>query len=131
MGCPLAAPDEDAVSIVAGIVLSVGHHCYYQSLTGTEVVTTDRIISQWDTDRQEWKIRFGTAFAFLAKTCLATTITIAYTQHIWATCKREAYSVSGLDALFSATSDLFAFANPELTLRAEVVALLAALVWWV
>ena len=114
---------------VAGIGLAIGHHYYYHSLAGTEVMPATRIVSQWDIGRQEWKIRFGTAFAFLAKTCLATAIAIAYTQHVWASCRRKAYSVSGLDALFSATSDVFAFASFELTLRAKVGALLAALVW--
>jgi hypothetical protein len=123
------APAKMLSLFVAGVALAIGHHCYYRSLAGTKVIPTASIVSAWDTDRQEWKIRFGTAFAFLAKTCLATAIAVAYTQHIWASCKRKAYSISGLDALFSATSDVFAFASLELTLRAKVGALLAALVW--
>lgn len=114
---------------IIGTVLTLGHHCYYSSLAGTEVIPNARITSKWDTDRQEWKIRFRTAFAFLAKTFLAAAIAIAYTQHIWVSCKRTAYSISGLDAMFSATSDIFAFASLELTLGAKVGAHLAAFIW--
>jgi hypothetical protein len=123
------APAKMLSLFVAGVALAIGHHCYYRSLAGTKVIPTASLTSAWDTDRQEWKIRFGTAFAFLAKACLTTAIAIAYTQHIWASCKRKAYSISGLDALFSATSNVFAFISLELTMRAKVGALLAALVW--
>ncbi|CAN9173861.1 unnamed protein product [Alternaria alternata] len=123
------APAKMLSLFIAGIALAVGHHCYYRSLAGTKVMPTDIAASAWDIDRQEWKIRFGTAFAFLAKTCLATSIAIAYTQHIWATCREKAYSISGLDAMFNATSDVLAFASADLTLRSKVAALLAALVW--
>jgi hypothetical protein len=122
-------PTQMVSLLVAGVALAAGHHVYYQSLVGTKVLPVDDTVSAWNTGRQEWKIRFGTAFAFFAKTCLASSIAIAYTQHIWATCRRKAYSISGLDAMFSATSDVSAFTSPDLTLRAKVGALLAALIW--
>lgn len=112
---------------LGGIALAVGHHCYYQSLSGSEVLPSIDTLFAWDTNRQEWKIRFGIAFAFLEKTSLATAIAIAYTQYLWATCRKKAYSISGLDAMFSAPLDVFAFASSELILRAIVGALLAAL----
>lgn len=122
-------PAKMLALLVAGIALAIGHHCYYHSLAGTEVLSSANQASTWDTNRQEWKIRFGTAFAFLAKTCLASSIAIAYTQHIWASCRKKAFSISGLDALFSATSDVFAFASLDLTVRAKIDAVLAAFVW--
>ncbi|KAL2074611.1 hypothetical protein VTL71DRAFT_8389 [Oculimacula yallundae] len=112
---------------IGGSALAVGHHCYYQSLVDTRVSSNSSKSSSWDIDSQEWKIRFGTAFAFLAKTFLAAAVSIAYKQHIWATCRRKAYSIAGLDALFSATADLFAFTSSEFTIRAKVSAVLAAL----
>ena len=122
-------PAKMLALLVLGITLAVGHQCYYHSLAGTEVFSTTNQTSAWDTSRQEWKIRFGTAFAFLAKTCLASSIAIAYTQHIWASRRKKAYSISGLDSLFSATSDVFAFASLDLTVRAKIDAVLAAFVW--
>ena len=124
-------PAKMLALFATGIALAIGHHCYYHSLAGTEVLSTANQASTWDTNRQEWKIRFGTAFAFLAKTCLASSVAIAYTQHIWASCRRKAYSISGLDALFSATSDVFAFASLDLAVRAKIGAVLAAFVWLV
>jgi hypothetical protein len=122
-------PAQMVSLLVAGIALAVGHHAYYQSLAGTKVLPIDDTTSAWNTARQEWKIRFGTAFAFLAKTCLATSVAIAYTQHIWATCRKKAYSVSGLDAMFSATSDIFAITNRDLASRAKIGALMVAIFW--
>lgn len=114
---------------ISGMALAMGHHYYYHSLAGTIVFPSTDETSEWNLDRQAWKIRFGTAFAFLVKACLATVIVIAYNQYVWIVCKKRSYSISGLDALFSATTDMFALANPELSSTAKMSTLLAALVW--
>ncbi|EGX88109.1 hypothetical protein CCM_09245 [Cordyceps militaris CM01] len=112
----------------AGVAFSVGHHLFYNSLNGTEVTATKNGTSRWDLQRQEWKIRVGTGFAFIAKTCLASAIVVAYKQRVWTSCRQRAYSIAGLDALFSAPTDLLAFINSEL-LCCKLATVLAALVW--
>ncbi|ATY67313.1 hypothetical protein A9K55_000361 [Cordyceps militaris] len=112
----------------AGVAFSVGHHLFYNSLNGTEVTATKNGTSRWDLQRQEWKIRVGTGFAFIAKTCLASAIVVAYKQRVWTSCRQRAYSIAGLDALFSAPTDLLAFVNSEL-LCCKLATVLAALVW--
>jgi hypothetical protein len=54
---------------IIGTVLALAHHFYYETLNGTEVMPTK---SNWTLQGiksgQEWKIRYGTAFAFMTKT---------------------------------------------------------------
>jgi hypothetical protein len=47
--------------VLFGILLALGHHLYYDSLNG---------ITAGSASRQQWPIRFGTAFAYLVTSCL-------------------------------------------------------------
>jgi hypothetical protein len=107
-----------------------GHHYYYSTLDGEVVVNTG---SKWDLDAvrtgQEWKIRFGTGLAFLVKTMFAAALVIAFEQHLWVTTRRNAITIDGLDAMFSAAGSLSSFFNWEFLKKAKMAALLALLVW--
>lgn len=120
------APAKMVGLLSLGIAVAVGHHCFYQQLHLKEVSTGN---SRWNFKSQSWAIRYGTAFAFLAKTSLAASISVAYQQHIWTTMKSKRITISGLDATFGATKDIFAFFNPTFLLNVKVGAVLAALTW--
>ncbi|KAL2069201.1 hypothetical protein VTL71DRAFT_15539 [Oculimacula yallundae] len=109
-----------------GVAVAVGHHFFYRHLHLKEVSTDN---SRWNFNSQSWAIRYGTAFAFLAKTFLAACISVAYQQHIWTTMRSKRITISGLDATFGATKDIFAFLNPTFLLNVKVGAVLAALTW--
>lgn len=114
------APSKMIALLVAGLVLAIGHHYYYRSLAGNIVTNSSD---------QEWKIRFGTAFAFLVKACFAGAVFLAYTEHAWTSLSNSKYSVGGLNAIFSGPSDPLNFLNTEFLLHAKIAAALAAVVW--
>ncbi|KAF4635830.1 hypothetical protein G7Y89_g2260 [Cudoniella acicularis] len=120
------APVKMVGLLIAGAGIALGHHFYYHYLDKKEVSTDD---SKWNLKSQQWELRYGNAFAFLAKTCLAASISVAYQQHIWTTMRRKSIAISGLDATFGATKDLFSFLNTSFLFNVKVGVALAALTW--
>jgi hypothetical protein len=110
---------------------AIGHHFYYSSLNGTAVVVTTS--NEWSLDAmregQEWKIRFGSGFAFLVKSMFAGSVVIAFQQQLWLTARRKAITVAGLDAMFLAAESLLSFTSWEFLRKAKLGAILALLVW--
>ncbi|TAQ89052.1 hypothetical protein B7494_g2621 [Chlorociboria aeruginascens] len=105
---------------IVGFGFALGHHFYYQSLDGTKVGSSSR---------QNWAIRFGTAFTFLVVACLRAACDSAYKQYIWTLFKRKAFSLDALDRLFSVTSDPTAFLSWEFLRYAKIAFLIAAVCW--
>jgi hypothetical protein len=105
---------------LCGTALAVGHHVHYKSLDGNVVPTTET---------QQWDIRFGTAFAFLAVSLLKIAVTTASTQSTWTILRQRSISVKGIDKMFSITSDPTSVWSFELMKKAKVVVLLAIFSW--
>lgn len=126
-------PSFMIATCVTGIAVAVGHHLYYSSLDGRIVVDLTSVDSKWSLDAvrnsQEWKIRFGTIFAFSVQTLLSSAVSTAYEQEVWALVRRATVSIKGLDALFSATFSFWSLCNFELWLKAQLGALIALLRW--
>ena len=108
--------------LIAGIALALGHHFYYRSLDGT-VVSSDT--------RQEWALRFGTAFAFLTHTLLVASAAVAYTQRVWVTVKRKHFRLETLDNVFSLQANPFSFLSWEVLAKAKALCLLGLCIWYV
>ncbi|KAL1595906.1 hypothetical protein SLS60_009596 [Paraconiothyrium brasiliense] len=113
---------------ISGILVSVGHHLFYSRLDGTVVQSAEEKASRYVT--QIWIIRYGTAFAFLAKTLLASAVVIAYKQHIWINLRSKANSIATINVIFAATHDFLAAMSPDLFVSATVPALLALATWF-
>ncbi|KAJ8108152.1 hypothetical protein OPT61_g8373 [Boeremia exigua] len=113
--------------LVAGILVSVGHHLFYSRLDGSVVRSSDQESRYFS---QIWIIRYGTAFAFLAKALLASAVIIAYKQHMWINLRAQANTISTIDAMFAATHDILAFLSPSLLLRAKMPAFMAFITWF-
>lgn len=107
-------------SLLAGIAFALGHHFHYSALDGSVVSSVPR---------QEWALRFGTAFAFLAQSCLTASVGLAYAQRIWVTAKRKPLALRTLDSVFSLQSNIFSFLNWELLRKAKVLCLLGLVAW--
>lgn len=122
------APFKMLGFLVSGVGLAVGHYYYFMSLEGTIVVPPK---GRYDLDDQEWHARFGTALAFLVKTCFVAAVAIAYKQSAWLNMRSKAHSVSGLDSMFSGTTDILAFFSLDFMLHAKVAALIAGVTWYV
>jgi hypothetical protein len=114
--------------MMAGLGFGLGHHFYYRSLDGLEAVTSSNH-SVLGTDSEEWKIRFGTAFAVLTNAYLCTAVAVAYKEHIWTTMKKKVITVSGHDATFTALNDFFSFLNHDYLSKVKVGIALALITW--
>ncbi|KAK4459662.1 hypothetical protein QBC42DRAFT_299192 [Cladorrhinum samala] len=124
------APSTMVAFFIFGVTMAVGHHLFYKRLEGKLVVGTS---SDWDLEAflhgQEWKIRFGTALAFLTQSLFAKAIDQAFQQTVWVAARNKAITVDGLDAMFSAGSSLLSFSKLEFLRKATLGALLGLLKW--
>jgi hypothetical protein len=66
---------------LVGVLVAAGHHIYYNSQSGTLVSTSER---------QQWPIRFGTAFSFVAIASFNIAVSEAYTQYVWKAVRQKA-----------------------------------------
>lgn len=111
---------------IAGVLVCIGHHLFYTRLDGTPVRTLEDGSKYYT---QTWIIRYGTAFAFLAKVLLAGSVVVAYKQRIWVDLRCRAHKIETIDAIFAATYDLTALMNPTLFLGAKLPLIMALIAW--
>jgi hypothetical protein len=116
-------------SFLSGVIQALGHHLYYASRAGTTVHGSNG--SSWAIHSQEQILRFGLAFAFLVKGFFIITVKLAYTQCAWSSIKHRGVSIGGLDALFSAIEDPWAFRKVEAWITSPLGMMLAVIAWYV
>lgn len=109
-----------ALFVIFGILLALGHHLYYASLNGTTAGSASR---------QQWPIRFGTAFAYLVTSCLNAAVGLAFTQQLWRSVRQKSFSIASLDKMFGITTDPTSFRSWQVLSRAKVVTFLALVAW--
>lgn len=112
-----------------GILSALGHHLLYSSLDNKPVRTLEDGAPRWKT--QDWITRYGFALAFITKTILAASVAVAYKQRIWTNFRQKAYTVSGINAMYDATTDITSFTSLEFLWKAKLATILAALTWQV
>lgn len=105
---------------IAGTGFAIGHHFYYQWLSG-------KIVG--DTEKQQWALRIGNLFAAVVATLLKIAIGSAYIQYIWLRLKQKHVSLGTIDAAFQAMDNLISLVIPELLKRMSI-ALIMVLVCW-
>ncbi|CAO2655643.1 Nn.00g044460.m01.CDS01 [Neocucurbitaria sp. VM-36] len=123
----LYTPISMIALFISGILVALGHHLFYSRFDGTTVRSSADGASEYIS--QTWIIRYGTAFAFVAKTLLAGAVIVGYKQHMWINLRRKANTVATIDAVFAATHDFLAFLSPVFLLRAKIPALMALVAW--
>ncbi|GAW27062.1 hypothetical protein SAMD00023353_6500610 [Rosellinia necatrix] len=111
----------------SGILSAVGHHLLYQHLKSKPVKTYEDGTPVWAT--QEWVGRYELVFAFVTKTLLASAVTEAYKQHIWKNFRSQPYTLSAINAMYDATSNILSFATWGFVWNAKVATTLAILTW--
>lgn len=115
-------PATVSALLLVAIGFILGHHFYYQSLKGTVVPSEDQ---------QSWSIRLGTGAAVFTKTALVALIGIAAVQRIWATLRRKALTLRGIDGMFGIMGDPTWIFNSELLGHAKILMLFAVVSWCV
>ncbi|KAL1889150.1 hypothetical protein Sste5346_009099 [Sporothrix stenoceras] len=125
---------------VAAILFAVGHDLYYLRLNGkladsdngsaSDFLSEIGSLTQGGGGEQTWALRFGTALAFLNKTCLTTIVALVTAQQVWYTLRRTAMTVDGIDGMFDILNNPLAlFASWDVIGNAKIVVLVALLSW--
>ncbi|KAK7192632.1 hypothetical protein PSPO01_01340 [Paraphaeosphaeria sporulosa] len=114
------SPIMMVVFFLVGLAMSLAHCIFYPSLKGKVV---------GNSDAQEEKIRFGTAFSFLAQISLGAAIWASYTQWLWRTVKRKEMTVGGLNAAFGADTSVLSLLNLEMLRKLRIGSVMAAFAW--
>ncbi|KAF7948498.1 uncharacterized protein EAE97_003909 [Botrytis byssoidea] len=107
-------------ALLCGLILAIGHHAYYNSLSGTPA---------GDATRQAWSIRFGTAFAFLVVACFKAITVSALGQYLWSVVRSKGLKISDLDRLFALTSNPISLFSVSVIKNASLAALLGTIFW--
>ena len=127
------APTSMWCTFLAGTLLAIGHHLFYNSLDGKEASAARLHLGRLSYTEQQVNITIGTAFAYLVKASLVISVSIAYAQVFW-----RAFEVSSLenhlalrdiDTVFSALSNALALLNFPIWLKQPTLLLLATLAW--
>ncbi|KAF7937248.1 uncharacterized protein EAE98_001562 [Botrytis deweyae] len=106
--------------LLCGLILAIGHHVYYHSLSGTPA---------GDATRQAWSIRFGTAFAFLVVAFFKAVTVSALGQYLWSVVRSKGLNISDLDRLFALTSNPISMFSVSVIKNASLAALLGTIFW--
>jgi len=110
-----------SLSWIGGIAFAVGHHFFYARFDGQRVDMSS--ISQL------WIVRIGTGMAFLVKTLLVVSASIAFTQHQWLTTRSKPFKVRQIDTISSILGNALGFFGTRVWLRFPVLSLLAGITW--
>jgi hypothetical protein len=105
------APTQILSTFAVAIALAVGHHYFYQHLSGQVAPTWSYTFGHSNMSKRQLNIAIGTAFAFAFKAVLAWALASSYTQLFGRVLKTslKVVRVGDADAAFSLLHDLLAF----------------------
>ena len=117
--------------LMTACALAVGHHLYYQLLSGSPVSTERAFaVGPWSgVSSQKLHTSIGTAFAFLFKTFLAIAVSVSYVQVLWKALKSAETNVKVVDDISGALGNPLAFLSVT-AWRNHALLLFCALVSW-
>jgi hypothetical protein len=117
----------------AAVMLALGHHLFYASLAGSEAPTGAYSIVGADIPRQQLKTGVGTALAFLVKSFLSTTVSVASIQAFWrAACtSRKGPTIASLDSTYSLLTNFLGLFDRSVWVGFPFPRFLAFIAWFV
>jgi hypothetical protein len=119
-------------ALLAGILLALGHHLYYDNLDSQEVPPGDHNLQLFFVSKQQVNAAIGTAFAFAVKSALALAISSAYVQLFWIRLVASSHRLLALhdiNAAFSGPQNLFVLGRRSLWLRFPLLCVIALVTW--
>ncbi|KAJ7040865.1 hypothetical protein C8F04DRAFT_931616, partial [Mycena alexandri] len=116
---------------VAALALAAGHHAFYASLnhTAPTLDPTWRISASLLVHSQAGASAIGTTFASLISSALGVSAGTAVLQCAWRVVRTRAFTVSGLDAMWSSQTNLLAFLSLNFWRKARGIVILSGLTW--
>lgn len=113
---------------VVALALASGHHAFYASLNN-HVVESGTTTASLLVHSQAGASAIGTTFAFLVSGALGVSASTAFWQSAWRVVRKRAFTVSGLDALWSSPNNALAFLSWDLWRTAREIVPIVALAW--
>ncbi|KAJ6505252.1 hypothetical protein C8R45DRAFT_1209064 [Mycena sanguinolenta] len=112
---------------VLALALASGHHAFYASLNNHRVASGTT--ASFVVHSQAGASAIGTAFAFLVSSSLAVSAGTAFLQCAWSVVRKRAISISGLNAMWSSPTNMFAFLSLDFWRTAQGIVVISALAW--
>jgi len=124
------------VSLLVGVLFSLGHHLFYKSLVNKSTSTGSYSIAGTNYPGQQVNIAIGTAFAFLAKAAFVLAVSTAYYQVFWRRITQDADNnrpptLAQIDSTFSAPTNIISLLRAPLWFRYPLLFLMALTMWYV
>lgn len=110
-------------ALLLGILFATAQHLLNDYLDGQDIDIV-HISSRWVS-------RINTALAFLVKTCLVTTIGVAFVQRQWLNLHHESLRVKEIDGLTGILGNIFCFFGTSVWFRHPLLTLIALVAWYV
>ncbi|KAF7345813.1 hypothetical protein MVEN_01602500 [Mycena venus] len=117
------------VAWLVALGLASGHHGFYASLNSHVVESDDSTSPSLLLHSQSGASAVGTSFAFLVSAALSVSAGTAFLQCAWKLVRQRAFTVSGLDALWSSPHNVLAFFSFDFWRSARGIVLISALAW--
>ncbi|KAL0576242.1 hypothetical protein V5O48_005724 [Marasmius crinis-equi] len=104
------------------------HHVFFSRLHLQSADRT-RSIGQYQVSMQRISTLAANAFIFLSKLLFSLSISKAFDQRVWTSANKRFIKLQGLNALFSAITNPFAFISFEMAVKAKIATFMAAVAW--
>ncbi|KAF7371441.1 hypothetical protein MSAN_00781100 [Mycena sanguinolenta] len=117
------------IAWISALALASGHHAFYASLDNHPVTSGSGTTALLLVHSQAGASAIGTTFAFLVSSLLAVSAGTAFLQCAWRVVRTRAFSISGLNAMWSSPTNVFAFLSLDFWRTAQGVVVISGLAW--
>jgi hypothetical protein len=114
---------------VVALALAGGHHAFYASLNNTVPASVNTKSASLLIHSQAGASAIGTTFAFLIEASIGASAGTAFVQCAWMLVRQRAFTISGLDALWSSSHNALAFLSFDLWWTGRGIVLISGLAY--
>jgi hypothetical protein len=119
-------------AFTAGVLLALGHHFFYYSLSGSIAPSESYQVLSETVSRQQVNLAVGTSLAFMSKSLFSLAVTASYTQVFWRALRKAQYKarLTDIDVVFSVTQDILGLFRASVWRRYSLPLTLAMIFWY-
>ncbi|KAJ7242178.1 hypothetical protein B0H12DRAFT_1055764 [Mycena haematopus] len=112
---------------IVALAFASGHHAFYASLNNHPITsgTTASLLVH----SQSGASAIGTTFAFLVSALLGVSAGTAFLQCAWRVVRKRAFTLDGLDAMWSSPTNMFAFLSFDFWRTGRGIVIISALAY--
>ncbi|KAL6890776.1 hypothetical protein GGI43DRAFT_430389 [Trichoderma evansii] len=119
-----------AIMLLFGAGFTIGHHFFYQSLSGKSPSNAVYLSGfAGGLTGQQVNLAAGSVFAFLVNSALGVVITTAANQALWVTVRAQSSKLEVIDNLATATTNIWSMFDFRLWKKSPIRMALATILW--